>query len=345
MKNDGSVSVIDRQVMLSPLSDLAGISEQHLVTVKVLAQSIRHKISSLKKLQFEISEQLTMLQDLIGSSDFYKFCHSEFGISESKARRHITAYKLFLSHFGTDGRIDMEMANSFTQSAVLALGDDTSDDVIAEIRLLATDGKKIDEATVRKILDERRTIDDKLVAVEAEKNIIAERLSREKEKHELSVARLETQLKNQEELARRARTEAEELEAEIERLNAQETQVIEKEVQVVPAQYASLEIALADANKKLQSKLDEITAAKGECSLIEEKAKELKESFSLLEAAASDVTAFKNSIDNSFLKMPISRLQALANVDAGILSQLTMLGDELIAKGELLRNLPSKLAA
>lgn len=330
------VGFSDSTIKLTTSVDLSEFNNEKLLSLSLYLTTFKQSQKRLADEIFISSQQMFLMEQLLGSKIF-QFAEEEFGLKHRTVRRYLHTYNMLASHITTDGRIAVDEARQFTRSALLLLSTDTAEEVILEIRNIAQSGTIVNEATVKRLLDEQSgDFESKMSASQAEISANKKNLASLNEKLELSQARLNTVQSNSAEKERRLSLQVEELEAEINKLKEGEIQVVNKEVEVVPSGFKSIQEAITSENIKhheIQKKIAEFIEEK---KTLEQELTLIRDSFKVLQVSSEDVAKFRSEIESAFLKMPYSRLLALSQADVGIASMLKEVGNDLISRGQQL---------
>ena len=272
-----------------------------------------------------MTQQLVWMRDILGSK-MVEFAEVELGIKERRLYRYFKTHQILEAHFKTDGKIDFTQAGNFSMNALQLLNPDIEDNIVDELRLLASKGEQISERTVRELLEKSSETSVQIIdaqadaeAAQAEAREAVQSLNIVKAEKELVEAQLIRSESKSAEMLRRNEGTQLELQKEIDALKAQSIQVTEVVKEVAPAGYESAMQAVNDVNKKLQ----DLETRKRE---LEDSNKELQQHIDELNAGADEFMKFKVLAESLISKYPIARIQSLAATDPKIKRAIAALG-------------------
>ena len=219
--------------------------------------------------------------------------------------------------------------------------DEPAAEVIAEIRQIAQSGHRVDEMTVKRLIEERDG-DAEARASIAETRVreLEEAAKAAANQSELEQARLKLQLAKTEEGLRRISDQRTALEEEVEQLRMQETQVVEKivEKEVPPKGFVSVTEATEAAEQKLNEKIKELEQAEADLRDGQAKIAALRDNVAAASAGAEEFGRLKEQVDAIMLKFPIAMLKTTSGSDPQIKSSIHALGEAMVAMGKLLKD-------
>lgn len=326
--------------LLKKTGDLADLSDQQIASLSVCVTQFRLSQQRLGHELFALASTLVRMKDILGSR-FGKFVEDELNISVRTANRYLHIHTVLQTHFSSNGLINVAQASQLTQNALRLLSPDTPEDVIGEIRELADKGgKKIDEATIRQILESReRDLEAALASAQAEQLATVEELKKARSQSELHQARMQNELDKSEELLRRAALQRDALEAEIEELQKKATIVTEKEVikEVPPAGYSSAIDAVNAANQMLVEAQTKKKKLEDEIAAANRRHEELKAQVAELEAGEAEFLKLKGMLEDVLVKYPLARLKAMTAIDSNIKNVMHGIGQTMAELGQQLQ--------
>ncbi|WP_194725533.1 hypothetical protein [Noviherbaspirillum malthae] len=329
-----------REVSNQKQVDLSHLSQEQMTTLRILVAEIRTAQDRIGRELYLLTERLQLVYEMLGDC-FAAFVESELGISRRAGRRYLQVHSVLKAHFtDANGRNDWSETRHITQGALLLLANEPADEVIAEIRAIAQNGQEVNEATVKRLIESREAeLEARVAAAEAEVELAVRTAQKAGERAELELARVKGQVENSQELCRRLTEQRDSLEEEVNRLQKQETQVVERtvEVEVLPKGYSTVTEAIQSAEQALQAKTGELERVDADLKESQRKMAEMRANLTAAQAGSEDFLQMKKEVEALMLKFPLAMLKSMSDSDKNIKSSINALGDAMVAMGNLLK--------
>lgn len=322
--------------------NLTGLSQEDLINLHMSHAGFKAAIDVTAKGILASSIHMFTMEKILGDKVF-AFVQSEFGIDRRTAKRYLDTHTNLVKYVSVDGRIDMNEAVQYTQKALLMLNEDTSPEVISEMRSIAQSGTKVNAADVQALLDKQSNgYEMRLAAAESQISLATKSQQAATEKCELALSRVESTKRNSEENEKRLKSQIENYEEEIAKLKGQAVRIVDKEVPTVPEEFKSIEEAISVANSRLVQLQEKITTARGELAMTEAESAELNQALGHMKTTVDQLVKLRADVENLFSKLPLAQLRALSQSNPIAKEIIVGLGNELIARGQLLINMSEK---
>lgn len=196
---------------------------------------------------------------------------------------------------------------------------------------------RIEEKLVLKVISNaEEDAVTKLASTRAALAAITRDLASLRHAHEVDRARAQRELLSQTEMLRRGEQRSRDLEAEIEKLRAEETQVRYESKEVVPAGFASVGEAIAAKTGELESLAGKRDAISTEIQSLTERQMRLQQAVEQTNASAAQFLAMKEQADKLIAQFPVALLKSLSENDPTIKAAIKTLGQTMVLFGEQL---------
>lgn len=320
--------------------DLSDLDPRQQVALQISVGEFRSAGRRVASELYAMTTQLSVMKEILGSR-FMDFAQAELGLNARTVFRYLHSHAVLKAHFSNGDMINVGDASKFTQSALALLSPSTDEMVISELKMLAQEGKKIDEKIVRQVFERHDENHDVLLASsQAELAIATKALKRERELREAEQGRTSRELSNNAELLRRSEQTRDALIAEIELLKKQETVVTTEtvKVNVVPEEYANLEEAVRAKQGQLKKLNEEIAQTSKALDESATQKRELEEKLAAMNAGAQEFIALKDQLDTLMAKFPIAMMRAMSSSDKTVKSAIKGLGQTMVCFGNQLNS-------
>lgn len=320
--------------VVSPKTNLASweqFPQEQSIQLQVLVRQFQLTEDRMLVELSVLVQTLAKVKELTGEH-FNAFTEQQLGISPTSRRRYMSIYALMEAHFKTNGRVDPLEMRQFTQRALSLLSPDTDDGIILELRTIAQSGNKVDEKTVRNLLEARDNDHQTQIAtLQAEITSTKKDASVDLNRLQLENARLITQDQNTQELVRRLTEQCSTLDTEIDALRKETTQVQYVDKEVPPAEYVTALDAIKDASSKKEDLEKSIKQ-------LQDKKSDLENQIQFVSAGAEEFLKMKEQVDSLLLKFPVAMIRAVSATDQTIKQHIEMLGASMLQFGQQLQN-------
>lgn len=316
--------------------DLSHLSAQEQMALQACVIQYRGGMQRVASEMYFVAEQVYQMKEILGDL-FDKFALEELGVSERTARRYLQYRKVLAAHFADErGRINVANAMHLTGGAVALLTGDTDQEVIDEIRRLTGEGKTVDATTVKEILQAQSELRAQLASAEADADLARRQKEDLAEKRALDEARYRNEIERAQENLRRVTQQRDTLEEELQQAQSKSTAVDVKEVpvEVVPAGFATVEDAIADANKRLQALHEEEVKAKAALEDALKQSAQAREEAAAAIEGTRELTALRDQLESVLAKYPRALRAKIAAANDDAKQTLTALGKAMIRFGE-----------
>jgi hypothetical protein len=316
--------------------DLSDLSGEDVVRLRMCVSEFRSSGRRLIGELYVMTQQLCFMRDILGDR-FRAYVESELDLAPRMISRYMHINKVLNTHFTVDGHIASDVANAFTQRALALLSPTTDTDVVLELRELASQGKSIDHKVVMEAMN-RSEADAvaQLASAQADLTAKTRQLADLQQQREVERARTQRETESQSEMLRRGEQRRKDLEDEIEKLRAQETEVRYEPREVVPAGYASVEEAISAKTRELATLATELTAVSTEIETLTEQRTKLQEVLEQTNAGSAQFLAMKEQADSLIAQFPIALLKSLSEKDATVNAAIASLGETFVLFGQQL---------
>ena len=318
--------------------EFAFLDSDQFVALQIAVANFRRSREAEANAFFNTAVAIHSLFEILGER-LITFAQKELKLNRQYVNRYLKGYKMLRAHFSEqDGRIAAEVAKSFTQSALLLLEDDTTEEVIVELKQIVNDGGTVNEATVQQLLNRQAENYKAQVSItEAELEKAKSESMRDKAASELNMGRLEGQLRGKDEAIRRLEAQKMALEEDLATLQKNSMQVQEKPVPTVPEKYRTIEEAIASISAKKKEVAKELEIATSELEKIKAQQTAIRESFQLAQTSIEQLAKFKEEIDDACARLSTVGLKQLLAADTSAARYIEETAALIIAKGEQLR--------
>jgi hypothetical protein len=333
-----AVPTSDTTALRSDLStlDLGDLSIDDQTRLRMSVSEFRSAGRRLIGELYVMTQQLCVMRDILGEC-FRSFVDAELGLGPRMISRYMHINKVLTTHFTVGGQVDLNAANAFTQRALALLSPSTDTQVIDELRVLASNGTTIDHNVVLDALNKAETdVVAQLASTQADLTTKTRELADLAQQREVERARNQREVDSQAELLRRAEQRRTDLEDEIAKLRAQETQIKFEEKPVVPPGYASVEAAIKAKSLELESLATQRESVVADIDSLAEKHKKLQEAVQQTSTGASQFMAMREQADALIAQFPIALLKSLSDKDPAVKSAITSLGETFVLFGQQL---------
>jgi len=316
--------------------DLGNLSSEDQMRLRMSVSEFRSSGRRLIGELYVMTQQLCLMRDILGDR-FRSFVEAELGLAPRMISRYMHINKVLNTHFTVDGQVDLNEANAFTQRALALLSPSTDTSVVEELRALASQGTTIDHNVVINALNQAEAdAVTQLASAQSDLTAKTRQLADLAQQREVERARNQREVESQAELLRRAEQRRSDLEAEIEKLRSQETQIKFEEKEVVPAGYASVEEAINAKNRELESLVGQREAVAAEIGTLTEQQKKLQDAVQQTSASATQFLAMKEQADTLIAQFPIALLKSLSEKDPAVKTAIASLGETFVLFGQQL---------
>lgn len=331
-------SIYSHSVALLDPKEYGYLESEQFMALQLAVANFRRSREAEANAFFNTAVSMQALSEILGDR-LTAFAQKELKLSRTYVKRYLKGYEMLRVHFSKeDGRISADIAKSFTQSALLLLEDDTTEEVIIELKQIVNDGGTVNEATVQQLLNRQAENYKAQVSItEAELENTKAQANREKAATELNLGRLESQLRGKDENIRRLEAQKTALEEDLETLQKSSIQVQEKPVPTVPENYRSIDEAVASITAKKKELSKELEIAIAELEKIKKQQNEIKESFKLAQVSLEQLVGLKEELNVAFAKISTSGLKELLANETSAAGFLEDIASQIIARGEQLR--------
>lgn len=290
---------------------------------------------------------------------FYALCQQELGISETTARRFIRAAERFSEHHNAARALPVSIIYELSSPNI---SDHSFEEITATIESVANEGGTVVPAEVKQMIaaaqEETRAARLAAEKAEAEKDealndLIETRgqlkeVTNERQHYEMESMRWKDKAEKATSALAKANTELSEfmtasteqerkLKELKEKLANMKPEVKEKEVAMIPAEYASLEEAIKDGERKLQTINRQIEEAKQAKSRAERDLSVARSQTSEAEAQLQQLMDLRTDVEMLLAKYPTSLIALIGTGEQN--------SKEIGAIAKLLKTLASQLEA
>lgn len=320
--------------------DLSHLSEMQQLQLRGLSDQY---FNSLKRIEQEfvyLSTHVGKMQEILGD-DLTKYAEQVLGIKPRTLNRLLTIERVLKTKLSDDNIINVNEAKQFTRGALYLLSPVTDSDIFEEVRQLAQNGVRINEAVVREIINSRNVkYEEQITIVNAELSKNTKDLETLKAKTDLEISRAQMMIAKQSELLRREQDTKILLEEEIETLRRQTSIVAieERKIEVLPEDYSSLEEAINSQRKKMLELESQKKETETQIAFLNEKQTSLKETIGNLEQTTTDYVQLRTVVEQLISQFPLIKLQLLKNSSNSMRENITALGLTMIELGTHLSN-------
>lgn len=321
-------------------TDLSDLSSEQTLRLTMCVTEYRSAGKRLVGELFAMTAQLAEMQEILGPR-FRAFVSSELGLNQRTVSRYLHMNKVLKCHFVQGETFKLEEANAFTQRALSLLSPATEDGVMDELKELALQGNKIDEKVVHEILAKYEAEGAaKLAGAQADLTSVTRELDSIREQREVEQARAQRELTNQAEMLRRADQRSRLLQEEIETLQKQATQVEfkDREVEVVPEGFTTVQDAIAQRESELKRLTQQRGSIVTEITDLEQRKSQLEQALSQIQLGSEEFLGMKQSVDALIDKFPIVLLKGMSDSDKAVKTAIATLGQTMILFGQQLTN-------
>lgn len=324
--------------LVHTLFDFGDLDTTQQLALRICVSEFRSAGRRVASELFAMTSQLAVMQEILGPR-FMDFAVAELGLNSRTVYRYLHSHAVLKAHFSSGELINVGEASNFTQNALALLSPSTDELVISELKLLAQEGKKIDEKIVRQVFERQEESQAGLLAsAQAELAMTSKSLDRERQLREAEQGRTGRELANNAELLRRSEQTRDALIAEIEVLKQKETIVTTQtvEVEIVPKGYSTAEEAVKAKTDELNKLNDQIRLTTKSLDESAEKKRVLDEKLAELSAGAEEFLQLKSQLDSLMVKFPIAMMKAMSSSDKTIKSAIKGLGQTMVCFGNQL---------
>jgi len=322
--------------------DLSGVSEGDLSILKTCVTEYNSAARRVVSELVVMTEQLATIQKIIPRRrDFYAFARNELGVGKRTITRYLHLHKVLQQHFAVDGKVPAQVGSSFSQRALLLLSPDTDESVILELKTVMDEGGKIETKDVESLLAKREAEHAaQLASAQADLQALTRELDRTRDQAAVELARTQRELSAQTELLRRAETNSQVLEEENTALRRQATEVRyeTKNVEIIPAGYASIQEAIERKEGELSQLATRERSVAENIAALEEERTALEEKLAGFRAGINDFLALKESVEALIGKFPLAAVKEMGSGDKTLKAAMTSLGKTMILFGEQLNS-------
>ena len=336
VKQDFDASALLQFSSDSATLDLNDLSSDSLIRLRMSVSEFRSAGRRLVGELFVMTTQLCVMRDILGDR-FRPFVERELDLSPRTISRYMHMHKVLTTHFMVEGRVNLDEANAFTQRALALLSPTTDNQVVMDLRELASKGQHIDEKLVLEVMSKaEEDAVTKLASTQAELTALTRDLDNVRQAREVERAKSQRELASQTEMLRRGEQRSKDLEEEIEKLRTQTTQVRFEEKEVVPAGYASVEEAIAAKTGELATLAGERDAISTEIQSLTERQSQLRQAVEQTNVSTAQFVAMKDQADALIAQFPIALLKSLSEKDPTVKAAIKSLGQTMVLFGEQL---------
>jgi hypothetical protein len=316
--------------------DLGDLSSENLIRLRMSVSEFRSAGRRLIGELYVMTQQLCVMRDILGER-FRVFVESELGLTPRTISRYMHINKVLNVHFTVDGQVDLNEANAFTQRALALLSPTTDNHVVEELRELASQGKSIDHNVVMEVMNKSEAdAVAQLASAQADLTSKTRQLAEMQQQRELERARNQREMESQAEMLRRGEQRRKDLEEEIAKLQAQETEVRYEPKEVVPEGYATVEEAIRAKTRELQSLASQRDAVAADISTLTEQQQKLQDAVQQTSASAAQFIAMKEQAEALIAQFPIALLKSLSDKNPTVRSAIASLGETFVLFGQQL---------
>lgn len=316
--------------------DLSDLSGEDVVRLRMCVSEFRSSGRRLIGELYVMTQQLCFMRDILGDR-FRAYVESELDLAPRMISRYMHINKVLNTHFTVDGQITSDVANAFTQRALALLSPTTDTDVVLELRELASQGKSIDHNVVLDAMN-RSEADAvaQLASAQADLTSKTRELADMQQQREVERARNQRETESQSEMLRRGEQRRKDLDDEILKLRAQETEVRYEPKEIVPAGYASVEEAICAKTRELAMLATERSAVSTEIEALTEQRKKLQDEDAQANAGEAQFLAMKEQTDSLMAQFPIALLKSLSEQRPAVNAAIASLGETFVLLGQQL---------
>ena len=336
VKQDSNATALQHFSADSATLDLNDLSSDSLIRLRMSVSEFRSAGRRLVGELYVMTTQLCVMRDILGDR-FRPFVERELDLSARTVSRYMHMHKVLTTHFMVEGKVNLDEANAFTQRALALLSPTTDTQVVLDLRELASKGEHIDEKLVLEVFSKaEEDAVTKLASTQADLTALTRDLESVRQAREVERAKAQRELASQSEMLRRGEQRSRDLEQEIEKLRAQETQVRFEEKEVVPAGYASVEEAIAAKTGELATLAGQRDAISTEIQSLTERQSKLRQAVEQTNAGAAQFVAMKEQADALIAQFPLALLKSLSEKDQTVKAAIKSLGQTMVLFGEQL---------
>lgn len=336
IKQDSNATALQHFSADSATLDLNDLSSDSLIRLRMSVSEFRSAGRRLVGELYVMTTQLCVMRDILGDR-FRPFVERELDLSARTVSRYMHMHKVLTTHFMVEGKVNLDEANAFTQRALALLSPTTDSQVVLDLRELASKGEHIDEKLVLEVISKaEEDAVTKLASTQADLTALTRDLESVRQAREVERAKAQRELASQSEMLRRGEQRSRDLEQEIEKLRAQETQVRFEEKEVVPAGYASVEEAIDAKTRELATLAGQRDAISTEIQSLTERQSKLRQAVEQTNAGAAQFVAMKEQADALIAQFPLALLKSLSEKDQTVKAAIKSLGQTMVLFGEQL---------
>jgi hypothetical protein len=316
--------------------DLSDLSSDSMLRLRMSVSEFRSSGRRLIGELYVMTTQLCVMRDILGDR-FRAFAQSELDLEPRMVSRYMHINKVLNAHFTVDGRVNLDEANMFTQQALALLSPATDTDVVESLRNMASQGVSINPKLVLEVMSQaEEDAVTKLASTQADLTAMTRELESMRQAREVERAKSQRELASQAEMLRRGEQRSKDLEDEIRKLQAQETQVKFETKEVVPPGFTSIEEAIAAKTKELATLASQREAATAEVRELADRQKKLQEAVEQTNAGTVQFLAMKEHADTLIAQFPIALLKSMSESDPAVKAAISTLGQTMVLFGQQL---------
>jgi hypothetical protein len=319
--------------------DLSDLTDEQRVALLMCVREFHLAGRRATEAIFVMTNQLAMMQEILGEGRFYPYAMQTLNISDRTIRRHLHINNTLKHHFANESFIDYTQTRNFTKSAIELLSPETDESVVIELKELASAGKKIDASTVREVLKQRdQELEAQLASAQAELASKTKQLGALQQQVDNDHARAVRDEANHAERLRRAEETRILLEEELETLKKQETPVITefKEKPVIPEGYKSVKDAIAAKEAELVQLRDREAEIRDRVGALEQQEQAALAKLNELKSGTEEFLRLKDGVDQLAAKFPLAMLRAMSARDKEVKAAIAGLGKMMVQLGNQL---------
>lgn len=316
--------------------DLSDLSADQALRLKLSVNEFRSAGRRMVGELYIMTSQLSVMKEILGDR-FRSFAETTLGLTSRALSRYMHINNVLNTHFAVNGQVDLAIANNLTQRALALLTPETEAAVVDNLRELAQQGTQINEKLVMEVMS--RAEGDavaQLASTQADLTARTRELEQERQSREVERARSQREISSQGELLRRGEQRIRDLEADLQRLAMQETQVHYQDREVIPEGFASVQAAVDAKNSELAGLNKQREEIKNTIERLNQQQLQLQSDLEQRNAGIEKFLAMKEQAETIIAQFPIALLKSLSETDPAVKAAISSLGQTMNLLGQQL---------